>query len=76
MDQKLLQGMLLAACLCLVVALTMTWVDIAAYGKYRTMAAPAVGALPSRGPSRAAGQMEVQPDTAPAAAVPVAPGPG
>ncbi len=81
MDQKLMQGMLLAAVLCLIFAVTMTWVDIAAYGPYRTVAAPRAGAGPRQvGPPSAAapgpGEMDVPPDTAPGTAEAVEPGSG
>jgi len=78
MDQKLMQGMLLAAVFCLIFAVTMTWVDIAAYGPYRTAAVPRAGAGPRQvsPPSAAApgpGEMEVPADTAPAPAEAVEP---
>ena len=50
-DNKLLQIMLIASCVLLLVAIAMTWADIARYGG----AAPAVAAAPARtGPAEPA----------------------
>lgn len=62
MDQKLMQGMLLAAVFCLIFAVTMTWVDIAAYGEYRTVVAagvPGAGGIPPTGTAPAAEEVDL-----------------
>jgi len=62
MDQKLMQGMLLAAVFCLIFAVTMTWVDIAAYGPYRTVAAagvPPAAGIASIGTAPAAEEVDL-----------------
>lgn len=51
MDTKLIQGILIAACLCLVLAVAMTWADIAGYGKYKDVQRVAA---PAPAPSRPA----------------------
>ncbi|MCK4283029.1 MAG: hypothetical protein KAX44_01835 [Candidatus Brocadiae bacterium] len=49
-DSKLVAGVLIASCVCLLVANAMTWAGIAGYGKSEKAAAGLVVPAPTRAP--------------------------